>query len=89
MEIPITKELISICSQIVEKGFSLDQWAEIESDDMFQNKTFCGGFDADENEFCFSYFDENGQEYWFQFNLSDANEVVKGNRPLFSGSVPQ
>lgn len=42
----------------------------IESSDMFQTKNFCGGFDAIENEFCFSYYNDD-KEFWFQLSLND------------------
>jgi hypothetical protein len=86
MRIPITKELISICNQINDKGYSIEQWKDIESSDMFQTEQFCGGFDADESEFCFSYFAEDRNEYWFQFTLLTAKEITNGiNTPELIG----
>jgi len=38
----------------------------------------CGGFNAAENMFCFSYFSENDIEYWFQLTLFDAIQIAKG-----------
>lgn len=79
MIIPITKELISICNQINDKEYSVEQWGDIESCDMFQTERFCGGFDADESEFCFSYYTDEGNEYWFQFSLMTAIGIVNGS----------
>ena len=87
MEIPISQELEVICSQITNKHYSVEQWAEIESCDMFQSTSYCGGFDADENEFCFSFYSTNGNEYWFQFSLTTANKITNGERPILSGKV--
>ena len=42
---------------------SIGKWAKKESSDEFQTKNYCGGFDATENEFCFSYYNENKIEY--------------------------
>jgi len=53
------------------------QWAEIESDDMFQHGNYEGGFDATGMTFCFSVY-ENGQEYWFEFPLSEVELFDKG-----------
>ena len=78
MLIPITKELISICKQINDKEYSIEQWRDIESSDMFQTEHFCGGFDADESEFCFSHYTDGGKEYWFQFSLLTAIEISNG-----------
>ena len=67
-----------ICREIEAKGFSNSQWAEIESDDMFQTSQFVGGYDADEREFCFSYRPSDGGELWFQFGLDQAKEIATG-----------
>ena len=66
----VNNDFLIICKEILEENKSDDQWAEIESDDMFQQGNYEGGFDATEMEFCFSVY-ENGQEYWFQFPLSE------------------
>lgn len=85
MEIPITSELREICLEIPGKGYSEEYWAEIESDDMFQVGSFVGGFDADENEFCFSYFSPNEIEYGFQFDLNVASDISNGLKPNIIG----
>jgi hypothetical protein len=65
MKIPVTDQLKEICKEIESEGKSEQDWAAIESDDMFQNPPFYGGFDATEGEFCFSYYDDNRAEWWF------------------------
>lgn len=85
MDIPIEDELIDICEEIIEQNKSEQQWAEIESGDMFQSAMFCGGFDADENKFCFSYFSSTGSEYWFQFGLSIAKRIASRSSVTISG----
>jgi len=57
MQIPIDDEFLTLCEQILKEGLSLEEWREIESDDMFQSPHYEGGFDATEDAFCFSYFD--------------------------------
>lgn len=52
------------------------EWIEIESSNMFQTNRYCGGYDADEMAFCFSYFTEDRSEYWFQFSLADVKQVM-------------
>ena len=49
------------------------EWAK---DDMFQKGSCVGGFDADEMEFCFSYYDKNHKEFWFQLNLVQISDIV-------------
>ena len=77
MQVPIRKDLVSICKEITAERKSVAQWSEIESSDMFQSAEYVGGFDADEEAFCFSYFD-SVQEYWFQFSLKEASLLADG-----------
>ena len=51
----------------------------IESSDLFQTEHCCGGYDADERAFCFSHYDADGKERWFQVTLSEVQEVFDGN----------
>ncbi|WP_051327232.1 hypothetical protein [Desulfatibacillum aliphaticivorans] len=51
------------------------EWTGIESDDMFQTASFCGGYDADENAFCFSFFSKSGKEYWFQLTIKEITDI--------------
>ena len=89
MEIPIESELKNICQEIHEKALELPQWSEVESDDMFQRGNFVGGFDADEQEFCFSYFVTNRTEYWFQFSIETAIEISRGATPKIVGRLAE
>jgi hypothetical protein len=57
---------------------TLAEWSEIESDDQFQTENFCGGFDATEQEFTFSYYDEHKNEYWFQKSLEGIQKILEG-----------
>lgn len=50
MDFNITDELKNICKKIVNVNKTVEQWAEIESGDMFQTENFEGGFDADEEK---------------------------------------
>lgn len=85
VDIPITEELVGLLKKIKTEGKSLEEWAEIESDDMFQSGRFVGGYDADEAAFCFSYFDIDGGEYWFQFTLSDVDDLLVGKKRFLIG----
>jgi hypothetical protein len=67
---------LSICREILEENKSENEWAEIESDDMFQEGNYEGCFDATEMEFCFSVF-ENGEEFWFQFPLNKIQSFIE------------
>lgn len=76
MDLKIDIELKSIFEQIINENKTQDQWSEIESSGMFQTKKYCGGFDALENEFCFSYYDYNKKEFWFQISLQKIHSCL-------------
>ena len=78
MQISVDQELLDICKDIHKRSLSSSEWSEVESSDMFQSKNYCGGFDADENEFCFSYYQSSNQEIWFQFGLETIQEILAG-----------
>lgn len=77
MHLKIDSEFIGICEEILAQKFELKDWRLIESCDQFQTPKYCGGFDAVEDEFTFSYFDIKGDEYWFQIELSNIEKIAK------------
>ena len=77
MKIQVTNELIDTFREIARENKSDDEWALIESDDMFQSLHYCGGYDATERAFCFSYFPHEGSEYWFQLTLDELRKIVE------------
>jgi hypothetical protein len=87
VEIPINQDLIEICKNIIEENNTEEEWAETESGDMFQTPMFCGGFDADENLFWFSYFAPKDKEYWFSFSLETANKIANKESCTLLGSI--
>lgn len=85
MVITVNKDFLSICKNILEQKLKEEEWAKLESDDMFQEGSFEGGYDADEIAFCFSYYDNNGEEYWFQLTLDEIEKVAYGEMIDFEG----
>lgn len=77
--IEVDEDLVEIARQIVGAGKSEADWAELEADDYFQIRRWCGGFDADENAFTFSYYATDGVEYWYQFDLKEAERIADGS----------
>lgn len=67
-------EFYEISKQIVLENKSILEWAEIESDDMFQKGLYVGGFDSIGMEFVFGVFIDN-KEYWFQVSLEDMYKI--------------
>lgn len=45
---------------------------------MFQSPHYCGGFDADDLLFNFSFYADDGAEYWFSFSLGQVAEILSG-----------
>jgi len=78
MNLKINQEFKNICKEIINENKSLKEWEEIESDDLFQSQSFCGGFDGTENEFCFSFYDNENKEWWFQLPIEEVQIIAKG-----------
>jgi hypothetical protein len=78
MELIVDSELNEISKLIESESISEKQWGEKESDDEFQTENYCGGYDADEKAFCFSYYSEEKEEYWFQFTSEEASLINTG-----------
>ncbi|GAA3647291.1 hypothetical protein [Flavivirga jejuensis] len=74
----LEKEFKLIAESILNENKSLDEWSEIESDDMFQEGKYVGGFEAIEKEFCFSLYEDDGEEYWFQLSIDEIEKFLKG-----------
>lgn len=77
-QLQVDDELKSICREIQSESKIDDEWAEIQSCDMFQTKKYCGGYDAIEQSFWFSYYDKNESEWWFEISLSQIRKIVDG-----------
>lgn len=78
MQDPILgRDFFNIINLILKENKNIEQWSEIESDDLFQEGSYAGGFDATEKEFTFSYFTETGGEFWFQIPLNKIEEISK------------
>jgi hypothetical protein len=71
-------ELVQHCRVIAGLRRSVAEWAAFESCDQFQSPHYCGGFEADEGAFCFSYYDLSGVESWFTLSLSQAQAIAHG-----------
>lgn len=78
MIIKVDNEFRKICETIVAENKTNEEWSDIESCDMFQSDHYCGGYESIEKEFCFSYYDENNKEYWFQLSLNEIHRITRG-----------
>ena len=86
--VPVDDELRSICREILEQGWALSDWSDHESDDWFQSHRYHGGFDATEQQFCFSFTNDSGAEIWFQFPLEDVESLENGSISTIAGRLP-
>jgi hypothetical protein len=77
-QLKVDKELIDICIQIKNENKNDQQWSLIESCDMYQTKNYCGGYDGIEQDFEFSYY-ENNIEYWFSFSTFEVDKIINGD----------
>lgn len=77
MFVKIGDEFKGVCEKIVNQRKSPEEWAKIESDDMFQGKGYEGGFDATEMAFCFSIYKDD-KEYWLQLSLDEVKSIADG-----------
>ena len=55
------------------------EWGEIEPSDTFQTPTYCGDYDATEQEFRFSYYDKHTKEWWFELTLESLRRITHGD----------
>jgi hypothetical protein len=76
LKIKIDVEFRAICLRILEEEYSNDEWSLLESDDMFSSTSYVGGYDADEDAFCFSFYTKDGLEYWFQIDLNEVKDIA-------------
>ncbi|MBY0273498.1 MAG: hypothetical protein K2X02_08890 [Alphaproteobacteria bacterium] len=86
MKIDIDQEFKEICKQIIDEHKAEHEWTLIESSDMFQTEHYCGGYDATENAFCFSYYNEKGDEFWFQVTLDQIKRIMESKIPYLESS---
>ncbi len=68
---------LKIADIILKEDMTVNEWAEVESDDMFEEGEYVGGFDATEMEFCFSVYIDK-KEYWFQLPLEEIKDALTG-----------
>jgi hypothetical protein len=79
-KLEIDDELIDVCKKITNENKTNLEWQLVESDDCFQTSHYVGGWDSTEEAFCFSYYDDSDQEYWFQIDLEQVNKIQKGEK---------
>jgi hypothetical protein len=79
-QIEADDHLRSICRQIIAENKTMLEWDQIESDDMFSDGPFSGGYDATEQEFLFSYYALDEKEYWLGFSLEIAKKIADGSQ---------
>ena len=71
-------EFQALCRRIAAAERTVDDWRDRESDDEFSSEHYVGGYDATEDAFTFSYYDESGTEWWFQLPLPEVEAIGSG-----------
>ena len=87
--VAVDAELAAHLDEIIREDKSEDEWSEIEADDWFQSKHYCGGYSADERAFVFSFYRNDGQELWFQFPLSKVTEARRSDAHIFEARLAE
>jgi len=67
----VDSELLSIVAEIISMNLTLEDWNKQESSDQFQSEHYVGGYDSDEEAFCFSYYNKDNEEFWFDIAYKD------------------
>lgn len=88
MKIKIDDEFKALCKKIVNMNLKIDQWNNIESDDMFQTTNYEGGYDAIEQAFCFSFYDKQRNEYWIQISLDQMQDILVDKLKYIEARLP-
>jgi hypothetical protein len=74
----IDEDFKRICATIVaafeRSGEASLRW----SDDEYQSRNFCGGWDEEARRFAFSFYAPDGGDYLFTFSVDDARLVAAG-----------
>ena len=78
------EEFRAICREITARNNSSEVWRATESCDEFQTDHYCGGYEALEDAFCFSYYSPDQGEQRFQFTLKEVNAIAGGASAAFS-----
>lgn len=71
-------EFNEILERIILTNKSEEEWDLIESCDYFQTPHYVGGWDATEQAFCFSFYDGEKQEHWFQLSMEQIVQIKEG-----------
>lgn len=74
----VDPDLVAIAREIVALARSEAEWAEVASCDMFQRGAYCGGFEATEMAFTFSFWRDSGDEVWLQASLAEVAAIASG-----------
>lgn len=93
MKLQIDPELQVLALELASRDWSLDQWCA-QADQSFESEHYCGGFDSDEQHFCFSGYAEGGNQCWFEFSLEQLQQISRGeltelDAELAEGLSPQ
>ena len=80
MQIQIDREFLTVCEEILKEDHSLEEWREIESDDMFQTPHYEGELNCTEYRLCFSYYDPKRDGGKLRPRLHDFGDQRKSSR---------
>ncbi|MBY0261526.1 MAG: hypothetical protein K2Q20_04245 [Phycisphaerales bacterium] len=82
--LPITDELRELCATMVREMASDRQKVLVDSDDLIQSQSFCGGWDSESSAFAFSFYCDDGIDYIFLLAIDDVVAIARGGSPEVS-----
>ncbi len=77
VRIRVDRELIELCREIQSLGRSHEDWKRNQIIDGFESENFVAGF-LKEEDFFFTWYDEDGVEYAFNVAFDDLPRIVSG-----------
>ena len=78
-QLKIDAELINICVDIKFKNKSVEEWSASQSLELFKSEKYCGGYDEIVQTFVFTYFNLNGEEWWFEITIDMLDSIIKSD----------
>lgn len=88
MQLTIDDELRQLLLQLASRHWSLQDWCQAEAE-SFESEHYCGGFDADEQKFCFSRYAAGGNHCWFEFEFSQLEALSCGELSWLPATVAE
>ena len=82
MKTSVDQDFLEIVKDIVQMNHSEEEWAALESSDMFQRGVYNGGYNAEDRFFAFSFKDESNTEWCFSLTLDEVKQISRKEKTV-------